>query len=157
MQVVVTPCNWISALLLSGSSNSERREVFFKYISFETGAVDVEPEKRNGISHGPIFNMTDFGGGFVPYLFQDIIVQNRNAQTVQVLTNKNLRSICEADIATLTFSSVQTNIGANWRSGGGPTSARYQNNRFYVIKDADNNVYKLRFTNHLIWCLMPFI
>ena len=122
---------------------------FFKYISFETGAVDVEPEKKKWDLAWTYFsNMTDFGGGFVPYLFQDIIIQNRNVQTVQVLTSaKAYDAFTEADIAAFTFSSVQTNIGANWRSGGGPTSApAIRSDRFYVIKDADNNYYKLRFT-----------
>jgi hypothetical protein len=125
---------------------------FFKYVSFETGAVDVEPEKKKWDLAWTYFsNMTDFGSGFVPYPFQDIIIQNRNVQTVQVLTSaKTYEAFAESDIATLTFSSVQTNIGANWRSGGGPTSApAIRTDRFYVIKDSDNNVYKLRFTNLL--------
>ena len=122
---------------------------FFKYISFETGAVDVEPEKKKWDLAWTYFsNMTDFGGGFVPYLFQDIIIQNRNVQTVQVLTSaKTYEAFAEADIAALTFSSVQTNIGSNWRSGGGPTSSpSIRSDRFYVIKDSDNNYYKLKFT-----------
>lgn len=122
---------------------------FFKYVSIENGAVDVEPKKEKwDIAWTYFSNMTDFGGGAIPYLFQDVILQNRNVEAVMVKTaDKTYDAFAEADIAALTFSGLQTTIGADWRSGGGPSSApAVRTDRFYVIKDADNNYYKLRFT-----------
>jgi len=54
---------------------------FFKYISFESGAADVEPLKDKWDFAWTYFsNATDFGGGEVPYTFQDVVLQNRNVQ-----------------------------------------------------------------------------
>lgn len=122
---------------------------FFKYISFENGATDVEPKKEKwDIAWTYFSNVTDFGGGEIPYLFQDVILQNRNAEVVRVNTSvKTYEDFAEADIATLTFSTSQTTIGSSWRAGGGPNTApSVYDNRFYVIKDGDGNYYKVRFT-----------
>ncbi len=52
-----------------------------------------------------------------------------------------------ANIAGLTFGSSQVNIGSSWRSGGGPgSSPAVRADRFYVVKDADGNYYKVKFT-----------
>ena len=66
-------------------------------------------------------NATNFGTGEVPYLFQDIILTNRNVQVAKVMTaTKAYADFTEADIAAQTFTTTQTSIGADWRSGGGP-------------------------------------
>jgi hypothetical protein len=53
----------------------------------------------------------------------------------------------EADIAAQTFLPAQNAIASDWRSGGGPTSApAVRTDRYYIIKDGDNNYYKIRFT-----------
>lgn len=122
---------------------------FFKYISFENGAVNVEPEKKKWDLAWTYFsNVTNFGTGEVPYLFQDIILQNRNVQVVKVMTaTKTFADFGEADLTGLTFSSLQATIGSDWRSGGGPTTQpAVRADRYYVIKDGDNNYYKVRFT-----------
>lgn len=123
----------------------------FKYISFETGAVNVEPAKDKwDIAWTYFSNVTNFGGGEVPYLFQDIILINRNVQVDTVRTDlggKAYADFGEADIVSLSFISKQTAIGADWRSGGGPTTApAVRTDRYYVIKDADGNYYKIHFT-----------
>jgi len=123
----------------------------FQYASFATGSVAVEPEiGRWDIAWTGFSNTADFGTGPVPYYYQDIILQNTTAvQTVQVLTaTKTYEAFGESDIAALNFSNQnQIKIGASWRSGGGPgTSPAVRTDRFYVIKDAVGNYYKLRFT-----------
>lgn len=123
----------------------------FKYISFENGAVDIEPKKDKWDFAWTYFsNVTNFGGGEVPYLFQDIILINRDVQadTVRIdLGGKAYADFGEADIASLNFISKQNAIGADWRSGGGPTTApAVRSDRYYVIKDADGNYYKIRLT-----------
>ncbi len=122
---------------------------FFKYISFNNGAVSVEPEKNKwDIAWTHFSNVTNFGSGEVPYLFQDIVISNRNVQVAKVLsTAKAFDDFAEADIAAQTFVTAQTAIGADWRSGGGPGSApAVRTDRYYIIKDGTNNYYKIRFT-----------
>ena len=122
---------------------------FFKYISFENGIVPVEPQKKKWDLAWTYFsNVSNFGSGEVPYLFQDMMLQNRNVQVVRVLASaKAFADFSAADIAALTFSSSQITIGADWRSGGGPgVSPAVRTDRYYIVKDGDNNYYKLRFT-----------
>lgn len=116
---------------------------FFKYISFENGIVPVEPEKKKWdivwTYGGYVFNF----GGEVPYLFQDLVFQNRNVQVAKVLgTTKSYDDFVQADIAGLSFSSSQMTIGSDWRITQ-PVSVKDQ---YYIVKDGDNNYYKLKFT-----------
>jgi hypothetical protein len=122
---------------------------FFKYISFENGAVSVEPQKKKwDIAWTYFSNVTNFGGGEVPYLFQDMINQNRNVSVAKVLVaTKAFADFAEADLAAQTWLTAQNAIGSDWRAGGGPSTApSVRTDRYYIIKDADNNYYKLRFT-----------
>lgn len=122
---------------------------FFKYVSFENGVVSVEPEKKKwDIAWTYFSNVTNFGSGEVPYLFQDFILINRNVQAAKVMTTtKAYNDFAEADIAGLTFSTSQVAIGSDWRSGGGPgVSPAVRSDRYYIIKDGDGNYYKVRFT-----------
>lgn len=122
---------------------------FFKYVSFETGAVNVEPAKQKWDLAWTYFtNTTTFNGAEVPYNYQDVILQNRNTSIAKVLVaTKSYSAFSEADLTGLTFQTSQVAIGADWRSGGGPSSgpAVYAD-RYYIIKDGDNNYYKLKFT-----------
>lgn len=139
----------IAATTFSSIDISKDDTYFFKYISFDNGPVTIEPVKKKwDIAWTYFSNVTNFGSGEVPYLFQDIIIQNRNVQVAKVMTaTKAFADFGEADIAALTFSSSQAAIGADWRSGGGPTtSPAVRSDRYYIIKDGDNNYYKLRFT-----------
>jgi hypothetical protein len=123
----------------------------FQYVSLATGAVSVEPEtKKWDIAWTGFTNSTNFGSGPVPYYFQDVVLQNTSGvQTLQILTSvKTYEAFAESDLATIDFGAqTQTKIGTNWRSGGGPgVSPFLRTDRFYLIKDANGNIYKLRFT-----------
>jgi hypothetical protein len=123
---------------------------FFKYISFDAGAVSVEPQKKKWDLAWTYFgNVTNFGGGEVPYLFQDFILQNRNVQVAKVLvTTRAYDAFTEANLTDgtiTTWNSSQTSIGADWRRTT-PSPAQTYDDRYYIIKDGDNNYYKLRFT-----------
>lgn len=123
---------------------------FFKYISFENGVVAVEPAKKKwDIAWTYFSNVTNFGTGEVPYLFQDIILLNRNVQVAKVMVaTKSFADFTEADLASQTFLTTQNAIASDWRSGGGPgVSPAVRTDRYYIIKDGDNNYYKLRFTS----------
>lgn len=139
----------IAATTFSSIDIAKDDAYFFKYISFETGAAVVEPQKKKwDISWTYFANATNLGGGEVPYMFQDIILINRNVQIARVLeTTKTFTAFTEADIAAQTFLTTQNAFAADWRSGGGPTTApAVRTDRYYIIKDGDNNYYKIRFT-----------
>lgn len=139
----------IAATTFTSVDIPKDEEYFFNYVSFENGKVDVEPEaKKWDIAWTYFSYVTNFGGGEVPYLFQDVILQNRNTEVVQVLESAvSYENFNEQNIEGLTFNTAQTTIGSNWRSGGGPGMApSVRTDRFYVLKDADGNIYKIRFT-----------
>ncbi|MBL7843538.1 MAG: HmuY family protein [Cyclobacteriaceae bacterium] len=123
----------------------------FKYISFATGVVAVEPQKdRWDIAWTGFTNSTNLGGGFIPYFFQDVVLQNRNGvETAELLTAAagSYEAFGEANLTGVTWLTSQIGIGAKWRSGGGPgTAPAVRSDRFYLVKDVDGNIYKLRFT-----------
>lgn len=139
----------IAATTFSSIDISKDDTYFFKSVSLENGAVAVEPQKKKWDFAWTYFsNVTNFGAGEVPYLFQDIILINRNVQIAKVMTaNKAFAAFAETDIAAQTFLTTQNAIAADWRNGGGPTtSPAVRTDRYYIIKDGDNNYYKLRFT-----------
>ncbi|MET0635808.1 MAG: HmuY family protein [Chitinophagaceae bacterium] len=122
---------------------------FFKYVSFETGATEVEPQKTKWDLAWTYFTNTTFFNSFeVAYPFQDIVIQNRNVQVARVMiATKSYESFAEADLPSLEWNSTQVGIGADWRSGGGPgVTPAVRVDRFYVLKDGDGNYYKIRFT-----------
>ena len=129
---------------------SKEDTYFFKYVSFETGIATVEPAKKKWDLTWTYFsNVTNFGSGEVPYLFQDIILINRDVKIAKVMTAaKAFADFGEADLATQTFLTTQNAIASDWRSGGGPgVSPAVRTDRYYIVKDADNNYYKIRFTS----------
>lgn len=140
----------ISATTFSEIQITKDSKYSFQYVSLTTGAVEVEPAKEKwDIAWTAFTNSTNFGSGPVPYYFQDVILQNMNGVgTAQVLSaNIAYENFVEADLAGITFGTSQINIGSGWRSGGGPGSGpSLKTDRYYLIKDADGNIYKLKFT-----------
>lgn len=124
-------------------------DYFFNYASFETGAVTIDPPKTKwDIAWTYFTNSIDFGWGELPYAFQDFIIQNRNVEIARVDTTAiKYVNFKESDLASQTFKKTQNALGSTWRMGGGPGLApKVYDNRYYIIKDNDNNYYKLRFT-----------
>lgn len=123
---------------------------YFKYASFQTGALNIEPEKQKwDIAWTYFSNVTNFGGGEVPYLFQDIILLNRGVSIAKIMTTtKAYNDFVAADItSSLNFMTTQNAIASDWRAGGGPGSApAVRTDRYYIVKDGNNNYYKLKFT-----------
>jgi HmuY protein len=123
----------------------------FQYASLDNGAVSVEPEKLKwDIVWTYSQYQANFGAGFVPYNFSDLIVVNY-LQGVQV-KEKIYADATTAAAAYLAFNkdSINVNpvstgrwaIGSNWRSTQPAIGARLE--RFYLIKDANGNYYKLK-------------
>lgn len=128
----------------------------FTFFSFNTNTVvTAEPEKTKwDLCFTPFTNLTNFGTGMVSYAYQDFIVTNRNGGTraYQVLNSEGVsyQNFAATDVVASKFdleaSIDQRVIGANWRNGGGPsTLPSPRDDRFYVLKDAAGNIYKIRF------------
>lgn len=139
----------INATTFSSLDIAKDDKTFFKQFSFETGITDIEPLKKKWDFAWTYFaNVTNFGTGEVPYLFQDAILLNKNVQAAKVLTaTKPFDAFAESDLPTLTYLTAQNAIATDWRSGGGPgTAPAVRTDRYYIIKDGENNIYKIRFT-----------
>lgn len=142
----------INATTFSEIQITKNPDYRFQYVSLADGDVAVEPVRnRWDIAWTGFTSSTNLGSDPVPYYFQDIILQNtEGVQTVQVLTSTiSYEEFGTADLAGLDFGAQsQIKIGSNWRSGGGPSiSPAVRTDRFYVIRDAAGNVYKLKFTS----------
>jgi hypothetical protein len=122
----------------------------FKYVSFDTGAlVDVEPAKARWdiVWTGGIYKTSD-GTNDIPYYFSDQVYINflGGVTAAEVLTSTvSYDSYGESNIATTAFKSDKHVIGANWRATTGTIGVK--TDRFYVVKDAAGNVYKLKFVS----------
>jgi len=121
----------------------------FKYISFDSGAVSVQPAKAKWdfMWTGAIYKTTS-GTTLVPYYFSDQVLINQLAgvTAAEVLTSTvSYADYAESNIAATTFSDARSTIGANWRVTQGTVGVK--TDRFYVIKDGAGNVYKIRFTS----------
>ncbi len=139
----------IAATTFTSADISKDETHFFKAVSLENGIVVTEPQKKKWDFTWTYFaNTANFGTGEVPYMYQDVVLLNRNVQVAKVITaTKPFADFTEADIAAQTFLTTQNAIAIDWRSGGGPTtSPAVRTDRYYIIKDGDNNYYKIRFT-----------
>lgn len=126
----------------------------FVYVSFESGIVEVEPAKTEwdiawtaGTSSTPYPQATN---GTLAYFYQDLVYHNiyGGSGAAQVLeATIPYEEFDETDIASLTFiTDNRLTIGSTWRAGGGPTSApAVKDDVYYVVKDSDKNIYKVRF------------
>lgn len=115
----------------------------FKYVSFDNGAVSVEPAKSKwDLQWGWSMYFT----GTLPYGFSDLVFVNHLAgvQAAEILTSTvSYENFKEANLAAVTFSSSRNTIGSGWRATTGTIGV--STDRFYVIKDAAGNIYKLKF------------
>lgn len=123
----------------------------FNYISFDTQAtVAVEPAKdRWDIQWtGAIYKTNLSATVEIPYYFSDQVLINHLAgvQAAEVLTSTvSYDNFGESNLSSVTFSSNRNIIGVNWRATTGTVGVK--TDRFYVIKDALGNIYKLKFLN----------
>jgi len=123
----------------------------FKYISFENGIVEAQPEKEKWdlVWSYSVFE-SNFGAGPVPYNFSDLIAINYlSGVTVATKIYADAATAAAAytafnkdSIINTVPSSNRWAIGNGWRSTQPATGARLD--RFYVIKDATGNHYKFK-------------
>lgn len=118
--------------------------------------VNVEPQKENwDLNFTTFTNTLSMGpGGTVSYFYSDFVLTNAKGGTraYEVLNSAGVAydafTAANVDASKFTADAAadQRVIGANWRNGGGPTSLpSVRDDRFYVVKDAAGNIYKVQF------------
>jgi HmuY protein len=123
----------------------------FKFVSFENGIVDGQPEKEKWdlVWSYSLFE-TNFGAGQVPYNFSDLIAVNYLAGVTvaqKVYADANIAAAAftafnKDSVVNTTLVNNRWGIGSSWRSTQPATGARLD--RFYIIKDASGNYYKFK-------------
>lgn len=121
----------------------------FVYASIATDkVVSVQPEKAKWDIE---WTRAMYKTGETPYIFSDFVYINAKGgvQAAEVLVSTvAYDKYATSNVASTEFSNAVDVIGSKWRSGGGPNALpAVKTDRFYVIKDAANNVYKLRFVS----------
>lgn len=121
----------------------------YVYFSFETNStVSVAPSIGNWDLKFTVFTNVYPGNG--SYGFADFVVANRDDGIVGYAVNGDLdtyQNFSLSDVLVNDFKNDQRFIGSSWREGGGPGySPSLRHNIFFVIKDFEGNIYKLRFT-----------
>lgn len=139
----------LSATTFSTLDISKDSKFNFAFVSLSEGkAVSVEPQKANW---DIMWTWSLYYGGAAPsqylYGFSDLVFTNvlGGATTTEVLTTtKAYADFAEADLASITFSAKSNVIGENWRV---TTGTGIKTDRFYLVKDAAGNIYKLKFVS----------
>ncbi|PXV63199.1 heme-binding HmuY-like protein [Dysgonomonas alginatilytica] len=121
----------------------------FVYASItENKVVPVAPEKAKWDIE---WTSTMYKTGTTPYIFADFVYINgkEGVTAVEVLGDKEAyNAFNSTGLSSLQFSADIDVIGSKWRAGGGPSSSPVvKADRFYVVKDAAGNVYKLQFVS----------
>lgn len=127
----------------------------FTFFSLASGnTVSVEPEKAKWDLNFTVFtNYLNMGKGDVTYGYSDFIVSNMKGGTkvyqVLVADGGSYADFTKAKVVEDKFTVSATDqrvIGASWRNGGGPNSLpSIRTDRFYVVKNAAGNYYKVKF------------
>lgn len=117
--------------------------------------VSVEPAKTKWDLNFTVFtNYLNMGSGDVTYGYSDFITSNSKGGTqvyqVLVATGGSYADFTKAKVVEDSFKASLTDqrmIGANWRNGGGQNGSlpSIRTDRFYVVKDAAGNYYKVKF------------
>jgi hypothetical protein len=126
----------------------------FTYASLETDKI-VAGEPRTK-SWDFSWSYSTYNSGLnTPYWVQDYVAINKlgGVSGAQILNTGTLTyaTFKESDITAVTWSTAADVIGTKWRGAAVPSSttpAGVRTDRFYVIKDAAGNVYKLQFLSY---------
>lgn len=119
----------------------------FKYLSFSSSTVSVEPAKKLWDLE---FTATTYQSGTTPVFRPDFMLINfvGGVTAAQVMVaDKSYESFTASDISAVTFSGARDAIGTSWFNLTATTLGGYSilTDRFYLIKDALGNIYKLNF------------
>ncbi|MFC0181301.1 HmuY protein [Pseudarcicella hirudinis] len=129
---------------------AKNADMNFSFLSLENAAtVAVEPRKTSwDIAWG--YSTSNAGTTPpTPYWFQDFVLLNSvgGAEAAEVLESSvTYDAFAKANVAAQTFSKSRDAIGSKWRVTSGATLG-IRRDRFYVVKDPQGNIYKLRFVS----------
>ncbi|WP_442588696.1 HmuY family protein [Pedobacter sp. AW31-3R] len=120
----------------------------FSYLSFTGGEVTVEPVKKLWDIQWTYTSYPNAEGNPVGTTdFVRINAENGvTAAQVMVTSAITYRNFSAANLEGVTFSAERDVIGVNWRNLATAGSSVYRD-RFYLIKDTEGNIYKLRFNS----------
>ncbi len=120
------------------------------FFSFNTDSiVNVEPEAEQWDINFTVF--TSIIDGFGSYGFTDGVLSNRKAgvKAYSITTDQfSYDSFNASDVSYNKFSEDQRIIGDTWRDVMNNDKVLFDN-IFYIVKDPNGNVYKLKFTGLL--------
>lgn len=116
----------------------------FNHFNFNTNTlVQVEPQKEKwDISFTVLTNILPGAGS---YGFSDFVTHNRKGSAVSYQVNTidfSYDDFALSNLVESNFSEDHTTIGSNWRDVFSGTA---YSDRFYIIKDPNGNIYKLKF------------
>lgn len=126
----------------------------FKFFNLITNQeITAEPKKQLwDLCFTTFTNYFPVGPNQVTYFFSDFVTSNLYGGTkvYQVMnTEFSYDAFMKVNIDNSKFTPSETDqraIGSNWRSGGGPNSGpSIRDDRFYVLKDSQGNLYKIKF------------
>lgn len=137
---------------------SKKADFNFTFLNLITGQeVAVQPAKKQwDLSFTGFTNYFPYGQDQITYYFADFITTNIHSGTKVYMvqsTAANLDSefaaFSKANVEETQFTTSITDqrvIGDTWRNGGGPSSQpSIKDDRFYIVKDVDGNVFKVKF------------
>ena len=134
---------------------SKSSDASFTFFSLDTETIlNVEPATENWDLNFTTFTDEVFAGpdSYGAYFYGDFVASNSNANVgiYAIDTEENTELTYDnftiSDVVTTNLSSDQRAIGSSWRNGGGPSSLpSLKENVFYIINDANGNLYKLKF------------
>ncbi|MCD2424055.1 HmuY family protein [Niabella pedocola] len=134
---------------------SKAADFNFQFASLLSGTVvTVEPEKANW---DIVWGWSVYQFGTIPYSFSDLVFIN-NLAGVTAFERTYASADIAADaytkfnrdsVAKYSFQNKRDVIGSNWRVtsslGGSSEPVGVRKSRFYVVKDADGHLYKMKF------------
>lgn len=129
-------------------------ELNFQFVSLvKRSSAVVEPVKAEwDLVWGYSMYWTASGTAQLPYGFSDLVFINQlggvSAAPVTVTATKTYASFTEADLSAVTFSTNRDVIGSTWRNTTG-AAIGVRADIFYVVKDAAENIYKLKFNSFI--------
>lgn len=142
---------------------SKDGDYLYKHVSFSDGPVEGFPKKADwDFEWGYHIFYTSMGPGvYIPYAYSDLIFINNlgGVSAAEIVFNDsdgestgkpNYTDFTEADLSAVSFDNSRNVIGSKWRVTPSPTPGIVvgtKKDRFYLIKDAAGNIYKLRFNS----------
>lgn len=137
---------------------SKKADFNFTFLSLTSGQeVSVQPAKKQwDFSFTGFTNYFSMGQDQITYYFADFITTNVHGGTKVYMVQSTAATLAseftnfaKANVDEAKFTTSVTDqrvIGDTWRVGGGPsTQPSIKDDRFYIVKDIDGNIFKIKF------------